>query len=79
LRLNDHKCMVCGAVKEFYGEPDENCDKCGSNTWNLIFTQAPQIRTQHASVLPKLDEVNAKIREETMYEEPDNSYDGDKW
>jgi len=78
MRLHDHQCLKCGKIKEFYGQPDSQCE-CGGVNWQLVFCSPPQIRTQHASVLPKLDEVNSKIREETMYESPDSSYEGDKW
>jgi len=77
-RLNDYKCPECDRIIESYGYPKDACS-CGKYMWTVVFTTPPSIRTQHASVFPKIDEVNKKIREETMEEEPDPSYEGDKW
>jgi len=77
---HDYQCIICNDVVEFFGEPSLECPSCHSmKSWRLVFTEPTNIHPCNASVLEKIDEVNAKIREETMHEEPDKSYDGDKW
>lgn len=70
---NDYRCMNCGEIVEsFYGEPCESCPSCDNKgSWEVVFTTVPQVCFNNASVLEKIDEVNGKLRKETMEE----SYD----
>jgi len=65
---NDYKCDYCGTIKEFIGEPDTRC-WCGAGGWQLVFTETPQIRTEHASTVEYVIDENRKRMDEVHEED----------
>ena len=64
---NDYRCNGCGVIVEGIGGPPSPC-KCGYGPWEVVFTETPQVRTQHAYVTDHVIQKN-KERMEQVYEE----------
>lgn len=65
---NSYQCNQCDAIFDFIGEPMGPC-RCGGS-WRLVFTEVPQIRTQHAATVDEVIRRNnalmAEKEEEAM-------------
>lgn len=54
-------------IQEFYGPPDHAC-VCGGS-WRMVFTEFPQMRTQHASVVDEVMRNNQRIQDRIIEED----------
>lgn len=70
---HDFLCLNCSQITEFIGEPDCVCHHCGNTSWQLVFTEVPQIRTEHASTIDYLIEQNNKIGDQIDEEDSNPS------
>ena len=76
LPRHDYCCNDCGMLQEFYGPPDRPCT-CGGS-WRMVFTEFPQMRTTHASVVDEVMRNNAKIQDRVIEEDSEPTSESGK-
>lgn len=67
MALNDYQCSKCERIVESYSPPSSVCE-CGG-VFRTVFTTAPQIRTQHASVVNHVMDMNKQMMKEVYAED----------